>query len=60
MLNTINIQVGDKLKDSNLIGSPAVVTDVDPEGRWFEARWIPGAPAYRYPASYALRLVSVD
>ncbi len=53
------IAVGDKFRDPALLGSPCVVTEVDPTGLWFKARWIPGAPAYRYPHSYADRLVKV-
>lgn len=51
------IKVGDKLKDRTLVGSPAVVTAVDPDGQWVEARWIPGAPSYRYGIHYARRLL---
>jgi len=51
------IKVGDKLKDKNLIGSPAVVTAVDPAGTWVEARWMQGAPSYRYSVNYAQRLL---
>lgn len=50
------VHVGDRYRDRALLGSPAVVTAVDPDGAWFEARWIPGAPAYRYHTSYAARL----
>lgn len=53
----MQIKVGDKLKDKTLVGSPAVVTAVDPAGEWVEARWIPGAPSYRYGTSYARRLL---
>lgn len=51
------IKVGDKLQDRTLIGLPAVVTAVDPDGQWVEARWIPGAPSYRYGIHYARRLL---
>lgn len=54
------IKVGDRLRDKNLIGSPAIVTAVDPDGAWVEARWIPGAPAYRYGTHYALRMLVTD
>lgn len=56
----LTVAVGDRFRDPALLGSPCAVTAVDPEGCWFEARWIPGAPAYRYPTGYARRLVKVD
>jgi hypothetical protein len=53
------VAVGDRFADPNLLGSPCLVTEVDPAGEWFEARWIPGAPAYRYPTRQAARWVRV-
>lgn len=51
------IKAGDKFKDKNLIGSPAVVTAVGVDGTWVEPRWMQGAPAYRYSFNYAERLL---
>ncbi len=57
--DTPAVAVGDRFSDPNLLGSPCVVTEVDPDGAWFEARWTPGAPAHRYPTSHATRWTKV-
>lgn len=54
-MTTNEIKVGDRFRDPGFLSSPCLVTEVDPEGRWFKAFWTPGSAPTRYPSSMANR-----